>query len=549
MGCPETTTHLPPKIVAKSTPQQKHLKLYTEQPPKPVRPPIEAIACLPDLLRAFQAVTQCPLRYEHSSKPKEPSDLGWSTPVQGELGRTTGCLVLEPPPAKDKDKKGTQSASTCTDDKQQIKAIRTLAVAVADLLSELLQTRHALRHREAELAAGVPVVPHRQEEKHLASRLEAVLRAGAESVGCNAAGLYLLDEATTQLKLRCSYGLPLDRLAAPARPLKGALGDLEALLGHAVVLDSSNLMQSWNVPEDFPSAVCVPISTPTTLLGTLWMFCNEERDFNECETNILEVVAGRLASDLEREMLMRAGVDGARLKKQVAAAERLQRNELPTLAPMLDGWDIAGSTAQAENVGGAFHDWFCLPDGLLAIAAGRAEEQGIAGAMTANAVKTSLRSHARYHRLAERIVQQVNLTLWTGSAGDRRVTLFNGLVETATGLVSCSMAGRPAIMILRANGSQSFSRDSVKLGESPEAEFEHFGYELQPGESLLILAGEAAKSKGSVSAESALTTALEGKLDLSAAELVAAAQAALDALDTDDQSHDRSILIIKRTTA
>ena len=93
-------------------------------------------------------------------------------------------------------------------------------------------------------------------------------------------------------------------------------------------------------------------------------------------------------------MLLRAAVDGAELQKQVAAAERLQRGGLPTIAPMLDGWDMAGWTAQADQVGGAFHDWFCLPNGLLAAAVGRAAEQGIAGALTANTVKTALRSHA-----------------------------------------------------------------------------------------------------------------------------------------------------------
>ena len=79
-----------------------------------------------------------------------------------------------------------------------------------------------LWQREAELAAGVPLVPHREDQKHLAARLEAVLRAGAEAVGGDAIALYLLDEATTELKLRCSWGLPLiglsprqDRCRAP----------------------------------------------------------------------------------------------------------------------------------------------------------------------------------------------------------------------------------------------------------------------------------------------------------------------------------------------
>jgi len=308
----------------------------------------------------------------------------------------------------------------------------------------------------------------------------------------------------------------------------------------------------WNVPEDFPSAVCVPISSPTTILGTLWIFSNEKRDFNDRETNVLEVVAGRLASDLEREMLMRVGVDGAKLQQQVAAAQRLQQNALPTIAPLLDGWDVAGWTGQADNVGGAFHDWFSLPDGLLAVAVGRADEQGIAGAMTASAVKTAIRSHARYYRQADRVLQQVNLTLWTSSAGDQRAALFFGLIETVTGKVFCTSAGRPSVVRLRSDGWKSLSRSSLGLGQSPEAEFEQFSYDLQPGEALVIftdLQPNASDSRQSALIETGLGDVLQGKLDLSAEELVVAAQAALHASGSSPKGYDHSILVVKRTPA
>jgi serine phosphatase RsbU (regulator of sigma subunit) len=424
-----------------------------------------------------------------------------------------------------------------------------LAASIADLLGELLETRHALGRCEAELAAGVPMVPHREEEKHLAERLEAALLAGAEAVGCNVAALYLLDEATTKLKLRSSCGLPFDRLTAPARPLQGAVADLEALLGHAVVLNDDSLMATWNAPEDFPAAVCVPVSSPTTLLGTFWVFANEKRDFNDRETNVLEVVAGRVASDLEREMLLRSAVDGAELQKQISAADRLQRGGLPTIAPLLDGWDLAGSTTQADQVGGAFHDWFCLPDGLLATAVGRAAKQGVAGALTANTVKTALRSHAPYHRQPDRVLPQVNLTLWTGSAGDQHATLLLALLETATGRISCSSAGRPSAVLLRADGWQSLGQCSTMLGESPEAKFERFVCQLQPGETLAIFTDsirDALDAQGRVFGEAGVANALQGKLDLTAAELVAVVQSAF-AAHVPAKGHDRSILVIKRT--
>ncbi len=421
------------------------------------------------------------------------------------------------------------------------------ARSIADLLSDLFETRAARCGSEAELAAGVPLVPLRDEEKHLAERLQAAIKAGAEAVDADAVALYLLDEATTELKLRSAWGLPFDRFAAPARPLQGAVADLEALLGHAVVLDDPQTMGMWNVPEDFPAAVCVPVSTPTTLLGTLWVFARHQRDFSDRQTNMIEVVAGRVASDLEREMLLRVGTDGAELHKQVTAAARVQHNELPSVPPLLDGWDVAGSTCQAHEVGGAFHDWFCLPRGLLAVAVGNSAQPGVAGALTANGVKTAVRAHARYHRQTERIVQQVNLTLWTGSAGDQHASLLCGLIDTATGRVGCASAGGISVLQLDRHGWQSLSHPSVSLGERAEAEFETFGHDIEVGETLVIFAG-ALRADGDSRGrcEARLAGLLQDKLDFSAEELVAVASDAVRS-DAAGDRRDVAVLVVRRT--
>jgi len=86
--------------VAKSATHQKHLKLYTEQPPKPVRPPIEAVGCLPELLRAFQAATGWTLRYASGSESNRPAGPTWSVPVAADPTLASGFLRLEPSETK-----------------------------------------------------------------------------------------------------------------------------------------------------------------------------------------------------------------------------------------------------------------------------------------------------------------------------------------------------------------------------------------------------------------------------------------------------------------
>ena len=529
---------LPRKIPVAKT-REKQLKLYTEQP-KVVRPQIEAVGSLPEVLKAFQRTTGWSLRHVAGPEPKKPNDLTWSAPVSPGVGATLGHLRL--------DRLDSESAAAhpapC-----DLPTARALASALGDMLNELISTRNALWEREAELAAGVPLLPHADEEEHLAARLEAVLKGGAESVDCQAAALYLLDDATTELKLRSSWGLPFDRLAEPARRLQGAVADLEALLGHAVVLEDTDVMRHWKVPENFPAAVCVPVSTPTMLLGTLWVYSARKRDFNDRETNLLEVVAGRLAADLEREMLMREGIAGAELKQQVAAAERLQRNQLPTISPLLDGWQLSGWTTQAEAVGGDFYDWFCLPDGLLAIAVGDAQGQGLEAGLSATALKAAIRAHGQYHREAEQAMKRLNLTLWTGSAGDQFAALFYGLIETATGRICFGSAGGPAIVVVRPDGWGSLSHGSPPLGEGPDTNYEQCGFTLQPGEALVVFSDgvrEARDRRGRPLGEAGVAEPLVGQLILSADELADLARKNLES-HAASLRDDRTILVVKRT--
>lgn len=542
-GCKSTGGLTPPQLmksVAKPR-TKKNLKLYPEPSTKVDRPQTESLSSLPGMLRAFQQATGWSLQYVGGVEPSQTGSLIWSTPVNPGAGATPGHLRLDPvDPAK---------AST-DQEPVDMGTARAMASALGGMLNELMEARHAVWQREAELAAGVPLVPHCDEEKHLAERLEAVLKGGAEAVGCHAAALYLLDEATTELKVRSRWGLPFDRLTAPARPLQGELADLEALLGHAIVLEDTEVMRHWKVPEDFPAAVCLPVSTPTTLLGTVWFYCTEQRNFNDREVNILEVVAGRLAADLEREMLMREGISGAEVKRQLAAAERFQHNQLPSISPLLDGWELAGWTAQSEAVGGDFHDWFCLPDGLLAVTVGHAMDRGIEAAMAAVAMKAALRAHGQYHREAEPALKRLNLTMWTGSAGDQRAALFYGLIETATGRVCYASAGGPSVAVVRADGWQSLSRASAPMGESPQADCEQFVYQLQPGEALVIFTDgfrDARDDRGRPLDESGVIEPLVGLTDLSADQLVTVARDHLHRHAVSPDSADRTILVIKRT--
>ena len=193
------------------------------------------------------------------------------------------------------------------------------------MLGELLRTQRALWHREAELAAGVPIVVRPGEEKQLGAWLQAVLRGGAQAVGCHAAALYLLDEIHQPPQAPLQLGLAPERLTDPLARSKGRRPISKRCSDTPSCWKTPGWVPNWNARE-FPCAACVPVATgvhdPRHALGLLRrpdaISTTARRTSSKSST-------GRLAADLEREMLLRESVQGTKFLKALATAKHPTR--------------------------------------------------------------------------------------------------------------------------------------------------------------------------------------------------------------------------------
>jgi hypothetical protein len=518
-----------------------YLKLAADTINEPPAASTEDLLALDVVCQAFKQATEWRLEYAPGPNLSSNPNLMWSAPVNPGVGASPGHIRLI----------SALDETTGRSPRMPLESATALADSIGNLWTELLSTRHALRQREAELASGVPLVlrDDDQQSPPLAQRLEAVLRGGAEAIECQAAALYLLDPATTELKLRASWGLPRKRLTDPARSLRGALADLEALLGHAVVMADSQLHGYWKVPESgFPSCVCVPISSPTMPLGTLWAFCDHAREFNDAQTNILEVVAGRLAADLERQVLVDEALSARDQTRQIAALERSQQDQLPRAAPLVDGWQIAAKAYHAGPVGGTFYDWFALVDGGLSLLAGDALQHGVEGAMTASALRAAARAFSSERKEPQLLLERANSILWTGSAGNACAGMFHALVDPETDTLLFSTAGPMRVLALSADGYTALARPTRALGLEEERRLRATRRRLRPHE-LLVAYGTTFLCDADELILSALderlALSLEPRLSLPATQLAEIAGEILEGYPALVAS-DRVLVLVKR---
>lgn len=419
---------------------------------------------------AFSGSTGWTLEYGNDNDSSTPVD--WSMPLEDAVTEFGQLRLL---PAK--------SAEAAL----PLQRVQPLAEAVGRMTNEWLKAHSALWQREAELAAGIPVTLQPADRQKLARQLESVLRGGAQAIDCQAAALYLLDDATSHLKLRAGWKLPRSRFCEEPRPLRGSVADLEALIGQAVALEDTALLPHWKVPENYPAALCVPVSTNSTPLGTLWFFANKTRDFSPEQVHMAEIVSGRLAAELEREVLVRNGLKQRDPDINGQTVARWQQEMQPQISPLVDGWQLAADSGQVEQVRDQFHDWCILPDGRIAVAIGHAEGPLSDTVLTCTNLHIAWRSHATHPHKARQMLDRLNESLWTHSTGNRLASMFYVMIDPESGHMEYACAGQIHCLACGPHAEiDPLTDDNPQLGLDPDYRYHQVDRELSPGHSLVL---------------------------------------------------------------
>ncbi len=509
----------------------EYLKLHVEEQAAARRertPELQDVRGLDAICRVFESTTGWKLDYREPGETVHAAS--WSMTL-GDDHREAGHIALSP--------------SASARKAPPLDRVRPLAQAIGSLVEELLAAQRAIWHREAELAAGIPVTLNPEEQRTLAHRLESVLHGGAEAIGCQAAALYLLDDATSHLKMRAAWQLPKSRLWDEPRPLRGSVADLEALIGHAVTLEDTSLLPHWKVPEDYPAAVCVPVATSSTPLGTLWLFADSVREFTPEQIHMVEIVAGRLVADLEREVLKREGLRHRQADVAQQSLVNWQDEQRPRVPPLVDGWQVAGDSGRKDEVGGRFYDWCILPDGRMALALGQAEGSAVEAGLTGTTLQVALRAHASYPHEARQMLDRLNESLWMHSTGNRFASLFYAVIDPDSGTMQYSCAGEIHALLYDAETLEPLADGSPALGSDPDFRYRQRTREIELGQALALF------SRGSVTPldeelrdpdECRVSELLRELDNATADEQVRAVAAELES----DSGQERTVVVVRR---
>ena len=180
-----------------------------------------------------------------------------------------------------------------------------------------------------------------------------------------------------------------------------------------------------------------------------------------------------------------------RIQTELDLAARIQTSALPKISPGFSNqseFTLAAFMTPAKDVGGDFYDFFYLDDDRLALVIADVSGKGIPAALFMMTAKDRLNSRANAGGTAAEILADVNIQLCKNNPANMFVTVWFGILDLKSGVLTASNAGHEDPVLKYGNGPFELMHDkhSLVLGGFERTKYENYEIVMKPGDILFV---------------------------------------------------------------
>ena len=311
---------------------------------------------------------------------------------------------------------------------------------------------------------------------------------------------------------------------------------------------------SVGVGDLFPvhSLLCVPMVCKGRMTGLLAVFNKKaEAGFSEDDQRLLSIIASESAQVIENARLAEKEKALLRMQEELNLAREIQGNLLPKETPLLPGYDIAGRSVPAKEVGGDYYDFLEIDKKRLAFCLGDVSGKGLPAALLMANLQAAVRSQAMAGTSLTSCLERANSLLFHNTSAEKFATLFFGCLDTEDHVLHYCNAGHNYPLLFRKDAETlRLSVGGLALGCLESFPFEEAKVELAPGDRLLVFSdgiSEAVNHEGKEFGEARLGELAAANRDASAAELIAKILQSVGRHAGDRPQHDdMTLVVVKR---
>jgi serine phosphatase RsbU (regulator of sigma subunit)/ligand-binding sensor domain-containing protein len=207
---------------------------------------------------------------------------------------------------------------------------------------------------------------------------------------------------------------------------------------------------------------------------------------------VVLTLIGRLVANrrhtlqLRNEVRQREEAEMQRIRAELSEAQNIQMGLLPTEAPDTKGFDVAGMSVPATQVGGDFYDYLTVANGQTAIAVADAAGKGLRGAMNAVLTNGMLYEVSRFKSEAGIILTDLNSGLAPRMYGPSFIALNLAVLDEGKKRIDYANGGQPYPVLKRGAEIIEIESSDLPLGSMKKVQYESVTFDLNEGDILIF---------------------------------------------------------------
>jgi serine phosphatase RsbU (regulator of sigma subunit) len=310
----------------------------------------------------------------------------------------------------------------------------------------------------------------------------------------------------------------------------------------------------WLSDKEIPihSLLSVPMLLKGKIVGLITVY-NKRMDhgFTSDDQRLLAIISAQSAHVIENARLYLEEQAFYRLQEEMRLAKDIQVNLLPTTSPRITGYDIAGMSIPAKDVGGDYFDYIPLTDNTLAFCLGDVSGKGMPAALLMANLQATLRGQSTLNSNCKDCIQLSNKLIYQSTDPKKFATLYYGILDSKAHELKYCNAGHDNPLLLRKNQPPlRLKTGGIVLGFVPDFDYDEENIQFEPGTTLLIYSDgitEAMNAEEEEFGEERLLNILSENIELTAETIIQKILSAVnDHVGEVPQMDDMTLLVIKR---
>ena len=243
----------------------------------------------------------------------------------------------------------------------------------------------------------------------------------------------------------------------------------------------SPLRKVINEADRFARETTAPLQPLSNKISRISELQKLVSSVNTMETDMLQYI----------DNLKNVTAEKQRIGTELHIASRIQEASIPTIFPAYPNrkeFNLYASMTPAKEVGGDFYDFFLIDDDHLALVMADVSGKGVPAALFMMVTKILINERTLTGGTPGEILSIVNNRICAHNDADMFVTVWLGILEISTGIITAANAGHDDPAVYRADGEYSIvkNRHGPVIGAMGGIAYRDFTIELHPGDKIFL---------------------------------------------------------------